>query len=428
MKIKQMGALALALSMVTLVGCGSEGNEPAKTEGQDSASAIVTEITEPVEITFWHAMNGGQEKALTDLTNKFTEANPNITVTLQNQSSYPELQQKLTATTASPKNLPTMTQAYADWMFLPAQDGLVLNLADYINHETIGFDNFEDILPGLRASVEVGDKILGIPFNKSTEVIWYNKDLFEELNLEVPTTFEELKEVSKTIYEEKGIAGAGFDSLCNYYTTALKNAGVDFTPDADPTSPESIEAANYYLEGVKEGYFRIAGTDKYLSGPFGSQTVGMYIGSTAGEAYVKEGAEGKFEPGVGAFPAQYSIQQGTDLYVFDSATAEQKTAAFEYLKFLTTTENQIDWAIATGYLPIRATAIASDEYKNSGSLLAPILEDATEHLYVNPSSVGTDAAYRESAVVMEGILAVPDTADVNAAMEAYKSTLSTIWE
>ena len=44
-----------------------------------------------------------------------------------------------------------------------------------------------------------------IPFNKSTEVIWYNKDLFEELNLEVPTTYEEFANVAKTITEEKGI-------------------------------------------------------------------------------------------------------------------------------------------------------------------------------------------------------------------------------
>lgn len=433
MNIKKMGALALSLSMVAIAGCGSSTTEPDSNAGTGATTApetssIVTEITEPVEITFWHAMNGAQEEALTSLTEEFMAANTNVTVTLQNQSSYKDLQQKLTATSASPKDLPTMTQAYADWMFVPVQDGLVLNLTDYINHETIGFDNFDDILPGLKEAVTIDENIYGIPFNKSTEVIWYNKDLFTELNLEVPTTLEELKEVSKTIYEAKGIPGAGFDSLNNYYTTSLKNAGVTFDPEVDPTSEASVGAANYYLEGIKEGYFRIAGTDKYLSGPFGSEAVGMYIGSTAGETFVKEGSAGKFEPAVAPYPAEYAIQQGTDLYVFDSASAEQKTAAFEYLKFLTTTEAQIEWAIATGYMPIRTSAVSSDEYKNSGSLLAPVLEEATKDLYVNPSYVGTDAAYRESATVLEGILATPDTADVPAAMEAYKATLGTIWE
>lgn len=423
MSIKKMGAVAL--SMAVLTGCSAGTTAPDNTKTETS---IVTEITSPVEITFWHAMNGAQEAALQNLTQKFMEQNSNITVTLQNQSSYPDLQQKLTATSASPKDLPTMTQAYADWMFVPIQDGLVLNLTDYINNETIGFDNFDDILPGLRDSVTVDGNVYGIPFNKSTEVIWYNKDLFNELGLEAPKSYEELKAVSQKIYEEKGIPGAGFDSLQNYYTTFLKNEGVTFNPDLDVTGEASANAANYYLDGVKAGYFRIAGTDKYLSGPFGSEMIGSYIGSTASESFTKEAAAGRFEVGVAPYPAEYSIQQGTDLYVFDSATAEQKTAAFEYLKFLTTKENQIEWATQTGYMPVRKSAIESEEYKNSGSLVATILDEATQNLYVNPSYIGTDAAYRESATVLEGILATPNTANVPAALEAYKSTLTTIWE
>ena len=193
MSIKKMGAVAL--SMAVLTGCSSGTTAPDTTK-PEATTSIVTEITSPVEITFWHAMNGAQEAALQSLTEKFMAANSNVTVTLQNQSSYKDLQQKLTATSASPKDLPTMTQAYADWMFVPVQDGLVLNLTDYINNETIGFDNFDDILPGLKEAVTIDGNVYGIPFNKSTEVIWYNKDLFEELDLKVPTTFEELKTVS----------------------------------------------------------------------------------------------------------------------------------------------------------------------------------------------------------------------------------------
>ena len=45
---------------------------------------------------------------------------------------------------------------------------------------------------------------------------------------------------------------------------------------------------NYYAEGVKDGYFRIAGSDQYLSGPFANEQVAMFIGSIAGEGYVKK--------------------------------------------------------------------------------------------------------------------------------------------
>ncbi|MGL5296606.1 MAG: ABC transporter substrate-binding protein [Culicoidibacterales bacterium] len=402
-----------------LSGCGS-------TSGGTTNSDIVTEITEPVEITFWHAMNGAQEESLTKLTEQFMAENENITVTLQNQSSYADLQQKLTATQVSPENLPTLTQAYPDWMLNAVNDGLVLALDEYITNETIGFDDYEDIVEGFREATIFGDQTYAIPFNKSTEVLWYNKTLLDELGLEAPTTLEELTEVSKTIQAEKGIAGAGFDSLSNYYTTYITNEGEVYNNEFDVTGQASQDAVNYYLDGIKDGYFRIAGTDKYLSGPFASETVAMYIGSNAGESFVTQGVDGKFEVGVAPFPATNKIQQGTDLYVFDSATAEQKTAAFEYLKFVTTAESQLTWATDTGYVPVRTSVLESDEYKTNGSLVTPILEEATQGLFTNPVVEGANAAYKESSTMLEGILADP-TVDVTEKLEAFKTSLASIW-
>lgn len=422
MKFKKLTSLALSAVLMTglMTGCGSKNNA--------SSEEIVTEITEPVEISFWHAMSGDLEKTLEKLTDKFMEANPNITVTLQNQSTYNDLQQKMTATLASPKDLPTLTQAYPHWMINAMQDELLVDLKPYIENETIGSENYNDMLEGFKTASEIDGKIYGMPFNKSTEVIWYNKTLFDELGLEVPTTFEEFAQVAKTITEKKGIVGAGFDALNNFYTTYLKNKGVDFNSETDVTSAESVEAANYYLDGIKEGYFRIAGTDMYLSGPFANETLGMYVGSNAGESFVKQGVDGKFEIGVAPYPAESVMQQGTDLYMFSSATAEQRTAAFEFLKFLTSTENQITWGVETGYIPATHAAISSDEYKNSGSLVSSILEEATsKNLFINDVAQGVDSAYNESRVVMEDILADKNS-DVKSKLEAYRNTLMGIYE
>lgn len=417
---KKLLVSLLALGLMT--GCSGK-----KTNEAPSKAEIVTEITAPVEITFWHAMSGDQEESLKKLTEKFMAENKNITVNLQNQSSYQDLQQKLTATVASPKNLPTLTQAYPDWMLNPIKDGLVVELDNFINHEKIGFDNYDDILPSFREGAKIDGITYAIPFNKSTEVLWYNKTLLDELGLKAPTTMEEFATVCKEIKAKKGIVGGGFDSLSNYYTTYLKNEGVTFDSKFDPTSDASVKAVDYYLNGVKDGYFRIAGTDKYLSGPFANETIAMFVGSNAGESFVTNGVNGKFEVGVVPYPAENKMQQGTDLYVFSSASAEQQTAAFEYLKFLTTKDNQITWAKETGYIPVRTSALESDEYKNSGTLVAPILVEATKGLYTNPVLVGADRAYRESATMLEGILAQP-TSDVKAKLEEFKSTLTTLWE
>ena len=417
---KKLLVCLLALGLMT--GCSNKKTNEAPTQTE-----IVTDITSPVEITFWHAMSGVQEESLKKLTDNFMAENKNITVNLQNQSSYQDLQQKLTATTASPKNLPTLTQAYPDWMLNPISDGLVLQLDIYINHDKIGFDNYNDILPSFRESSKINNVIYSIPFNKSTEILWYNKTLFNELGLKVPTTMDEFTNVAKEIKSKKNIVGGGFDSLSNYYVTYLKNEGVIFDSKFDPTSQASVKAVNYYLDGIKQGYFRMAGTDKFLSGPFANETLGMFVGSNASESFITNGVNGKFDIGVAPYPAKYKMQQGTDLFIFSNATAEQQTAAFEYLKFLTTTDNQITWAKETGYIPVRTSALESDEYKNSGSLVAPILVDATQGLFTNPILVGADRAYRESATMLEGILADPN-GDFKSKLNDFKSTLATFWE
>ena len=418
MKLKKLSALALSVALMT--GCSTGGKTASNEE-------IVTEIKEPVEITFWHAMNGEQEKSLQRLTDEFMAKNDKIKVTLQNQSSYNDLKGKITTTLASPKNLPTMTQAYPDWVSDAIQDNLIQDLEPYINNETLKFDNYEDILENFRESSKVDGKIYGMPFNKSTEVLWYNKTLLDELNLKVPTNYEELTQVAKEIKAKKGIPGLGFDSLNMFYTTFLKNQGKSYDSTLDVTGKESTDAVNYYLDGIKEGYFRIAGTDTYLSGPFANETVGMYIGSNAGEAFVKSGVGDKFEVAAAPYPAKIAPQQGTNLYVFSNATAEQKTAAYEFIKFLTKKENQIKWGVETGYMPIRKSAIESDEYKNSGSLIAPILSDSIKELYTNPLVGGSSSAFNEVGTALEGILADPKS-DVTKKLEEFKTNLNSIWE
>ena len=92
---------ALMAGVLALSGCGSTN---AAGDGGQS-DKIVSDIKGNVEITFWHGMTGNQEKTLQSLTDTFMKQNPNIKVTLQNQSSYSDLQQKLTATMQSPKEI-----------------------------------------------------------------------------------------------------------------------------------------------------------------------------------------------------------------------------------------------------------------------------------------------------------------------------------
>lgn len=432
-------AVLLLVGLLVFTGCSKDTTKPAEptpeekpAESQETDTGKETETTMPegeVEITFWHGMSGRQEETLTEITDEFMQANPNIKVNLQNQGNYGDLSQKLIATMQSPKDLPTITQAYPDWVYSMLNEGLLVNFDDYINSSDaeVAFDNWDDIIPGLRDGVVVDGKIYGIPFNKSTEVLWYNKTMFDELGLEVPTSFEELKEVSQKIYEAKNIPGVGFDSLSNFYVTYLENKGITFDSSLDVTSPESIEAANYYLDGIKGGYFRIAGTDKYMSGPFASQQVGMYVGSNAGESYIKDGVGGAFEYAAAPYPAEKSIQQGTDIYMFQPSSEDQRLAAYTYLKYLTSKDAQIKWALNTGYMPVRTSAVEDPAYKESDSAIAPVLADATANLYTKPVAEGSQQAYNDIGSTLEALLASKENS-AEEAMEAYKPTFESSWQ
>lgn len=431
MNFRKVLSLLLALVLVfSLVACGKNTdkentvNENTESTGETSAEADNNKNGELEEatITFWHAMNGAQDEALTELTKKFMEENPKVKVDLQNQGAYKDLQQKITATSVSPDNLPTMTQAYPDWLFNAITDGLVNELDGLVN----SMKDYDDIVQGFRDGTVINGKVYSFPFNKSTEVLWYNGDIFKELNLEVPTNLDELKEVSKKIYAEKGIPGIGVDSLSNYFSTMLHDKNIVFDNNFDPTTGEAKEIVEYYLEGIKEGYFTTPGSERYMSGPFGNEQVAMFIGSNAGESYVKQAAEGKFEVKTARVPYESSIQQGTDLFVFEKSTDAEKKAAYAYIKFLTEKENQIDWALKTGYIPVRTSALSDERYTNSDSLIAPILEEASKRLYSNPVIKGANQAYREAGTLMEDILVNTDM-DVDARLQEFKATLQDSW-
>lgn len=413
-------AVALSVAALALAACGSQSGTSST-----ATTKVTTEVKEATTITFWHAMNGPHEKALTKLTEDFMKANPNIKVELQNQSSYKDLQAKLNATFTSKQNLPTISQAYPGWLYDAAASDLLVDLKPYTSNETIGFKAGEAPIETLMQGAQIEGKQYGIPFNKSTEVLFYNKTLLDQYGVSVPKTLEELKTAAQTIYEKSGgsVVGAGFDSLNNYYAIGMKNENVDFNSSLDFASDASKKVVNYYADGVKAGYFRIAGSDKYLSGPFGNQKLAMYIGSSAGEAHVsKPATENGFTYGVAARPEKVNIQQGTDVYMFSNATDAQRTAAYLYMKYLVSADAQLYWAQQTGYMPAVESVVKSDAYKNSTSKVPGVLEETTKELFSIPVVQNADAAYTELRTIMENILAT-GTAD----FAALKTQLSQVW-
>ncbi len=369
---KLMTSLSLVAGVTTLAACSG-----GKTEQTPQTTEIVTTIESPVTIEFWHAMSGTNQEAVDALVNQFNTtigAEKGITVKPVYQGQYTDLKTKTTAALKS-GSVPAIAQAYPDWVAEYLQSGSVVDLNPYIENSEVGIKDFDDIIESYRAenSQYEGGNFYSLPFNKSTEVLYYNKTFFDQNGLTVPTTWEELETVSAKIKELTGTHAFGIDSAQNYFITMVQQFGGKYTNSqgdilfAEDGAKQAIEALELLKRNTDAGYWRLAGEDKYLSGPFMSQLVYMYTGSSAGYSHI---ASADFEVGVAPIPQVSKetgavIQQGTNVVVFNQNKSQEEVyAAYEFAKFLSSYEGNLAFATTTSYLPIRESVIASDTYKD----------------------------------------------------------------
>ncbi|WP_156402484.1 extracellular solute-binding protein, partial [Lactobacillus psittaci] len=116
-----------ALTVLGTVAC-SNGNSSSKS----SSSVKIPKVTKKTTVVFWNAMTGVQQSTLQSLTKEFEKKNPNITIKLENQGAYTDLQAKINSTLQSPNNLPTITQAYPGWLYNAAKNKMLVDLKPYI--------------------------------------------------------------------------------------------------------------------------------------------------------------------------------------------------------------------------------------------------------------------------------------------------------
>jgi len=371
MKMKKILALLLAVMLVvSFAACKTDSNEePEGTEKPMDSMEPAKEwpaIPDGTVLQFWHGMSGPNGEAVDLLIAKFNEENEfGITVEGTYQGGYGDLHTKLVAALQG-GDTPHIAQAYANNIMVYMDSEAIVQLDEYIFDSQVGVEDWDDILQGYREenSNYPDGKFYSLPFNKSTEVLYYNETFFNENNLTVPTNWEELKDVSMAASEILGKPAFGYDSLSNLFITWTQQAGGQYTNNNGDVlfdGPESREALQYFIDGVQGGYFRTAGEDRYCSGPFNDGNLVMFIGSTSGSAYVGSDA---FEWNAAMVPfgkVEKVIQQGSNMFMLKSNEAEQ-LATFEFMKFLMAPENTALWAMNSGYLPVRESARELPEY------------------------------------------------------------------
>lgn len=372
-KKKLFGSLMLSGALI-LSACGSDDKAVEDTTGDETATeSTETEATETVELTFWHAMNGPHQEALTTLTDAFNESQDKYFVKEENQGDYSTLNQSIIAGGAS-GTLPTMAQLTPGNTPTLSNDGLLLALDDILMGED-GFtqEQLDDIYEGFLSSSVYNGSTFAIPFSKSARVMYYNQDLLDEYGVEIPETWDQVVELGEMMVANDDDAVAiGFENgiEMEYETMARQNESIFINEDleVDIAGAESVEALELFMDLINKGYGRTAGEDGYFSGPFGRGESALYIGSSAGTPHVAPVAEeNNINWSTAELPTikgnELTLFAGNDLGIFTSASAEEQQAAIAYMSFLLEGENSAQWAMATGYLPISESALANEEYQ-----------------------------------------------------------------
>jgi len=256
----------------------------------------------------------------------------------------------------------------------------------------------EAFYPALMGNGITQGKTWGIPFQRSTIVMYYNKDAFREAGLDPekpPATWDELVSMGKKLVKKNATGnverwGAMIPSTGYPYwmfgALTMQNGQVLMNGSGNETyfdSPAVVEALEYWRALGSEHGVMPSGTIEWgtLRQNFLEGKTAMMWHSTGNLTAVKSNA--KFDFGVAMLPA--SKRRGTptgggNFYIFKKTTPAQRKAAMTLIRWMTGAERTAEWSIKTGYLGVRPDAYETAALKQyvSGFPAAAVARDQLE--------------------------------------------------
>lgn len=390
---KFLTLLIMLIALVSVASCA-----PTTQNGEILDPSQIDTSKETV-VTFYHANGANLQVVIQDIIDRFEEEmykqyGVRVTVEQTSQGDYDTLRQTIASSIAA-GNQPTVAQTYPDHVSLYLEGEAVKALDEYIEHAEYGLEGNKNdsygFIDRFWAEGSIYDEkgtIYSIPFNKSTEVLFYNKDLFAKYGWEAPKTWDDVIEICEawkqtTEYqnaknEGKKVGGIGIDSEANFFITLIQQWGGQYTGFENGKgaylfdNPQAKAALNWLVEEFNKGNTVTSthlGTN-YCSDAFKAVQLPMTIGSSAGASY-NVPTDGSFTTGVAAYPQMAGasedekqvIQQGTNITLFECKDKQEELFGWLFMKYLTNYESALDWTLRTAYFPTRKDVAASKEYQ-----------------------------------------------------------------
>ena len=368
-----------------------------------AAAAVLAAIAgpafaEPTELQWWHAMTAINLERVNKLAADFNALQTEYKVTPVYKGSYPET---MTAAIAAFRagTPPHIVQVFeAGTATMMAAKGAVKPVYQLMADAGEPFDP-QNYLPTVTGYYSTADgKMLSLPFNSSTAIVYWNKDAFTKAGLDPekpPKTWPETCAVAKKL--KAGGANCGvvpawitwtqieqFDAWHNLPLATKANGldGVD--TELKFNTPIMTKHIAALAEAIKDKSFDYGGRTNEAEGRFISGDCAMIQTSSGFYGNVKTNAKFAFGmtelpyyPDIAGAP-QNSIIGGASLWVMGGKKPEEYKGIAKFFTYLSRTDVQREMHEVTGYLPItkaayEATKAAGFYEKNPGREI-PLLQ------------------------------------------------------
>jgi sn-glycerol 3-phosphate transport system substrate-binding protein len=333
-----------------------------------AAPTVITQA-EPISVVYWGSYIAELGEAEQAIVQMFNESQQDVRVEYQFQGTYEETAQKLTAALQA-RQAPDISLLSDVWWFRFYLANALAPLNDLIATNEIDTADYVESLynEGVRDGVSYW-----LPMARSTPLFYYNVDAFAEVGLEeAPEFWSDLVEVAPDLVKKDGdtITRAAFSHPTGasyiawlFQAVIWQYQGAYSDPDFTIriNEPNGVEAGEFYRSSTQDGWATLPADNE---ADFANGLTASVMASTGSLRGITENVGDKFEFRTAFLPKAKDFgccTGGAGLAIMAGSPPEKQEAAFKFVEYVTSTEGTTFWSQNTGYMPVRKSAIESEE-------------------------------------------------------------------
>ena len=328
------------------------------------------------EVNFWHAMGGQLGEIVEKFATDFNASQDACTVNAVYKGNYTETMTSAIAAFRA-KEQPHIVQVFevgTATMMAAEGKGAVYPVWKLMQDAGLDFDQSIYLPAVISYYTDTEDRLLSLPFNSSTPVLWYNKTKLDELGIAVPTTWEEL-EAAAAKAKEGGVEAPlsfgwqswvqieNYSAWHNIEIGTKQNGFAGLDTELTFNNDKVVGHIQRIADMGKNGLFKYGGRRGDSRGMFVNGETIFWLNSSAYYGGFKKDIT-EFEFGQAMLPLdagaadapQNSIIGGATLWVLAGHTGDEYKCVAQFFQFLSMPEQQAFWHQATGYVPITTAA------------------------------------------------------------------------